>query len=233
MRRTRPGGPYSLTSPHVGGPVRAGEAEIASTREQHPALPGRAAGYLAVVLAAACAVLLPLALSGPAPQWPRVGLLALLHLCLESLAQGARTPCARFWRWLRGRPAEETPADPRGSGFFPVLFAGVLMLPPAAAALVALPGALLGPAAPPRGLRRVWNAAQLALAAAAAAEVFRLLGGSRLLLGTRFPGAALGALAAILTFCLVNGALVAGMVRLTCAGAGPGALRGLDRKSVV
>ncbi|MFE1322445.1 HD-GYP domain-containing protein [Kitasatospora phosalacinea] len=186
-------------------------------------------GYLAVVLVAAFAVLLPLAVTGPRPDWPRIGLLALLHMCLESLAQGARTPCARVWRWLRGRGVDEGAADPRGSGFFPVLFAGVLMLPPAAAALVALPGALLGPAAHPRGLRRVWNAAQLALAAAAAAEVFRLLGGARLLLGTRFPGAAYGALAAILTFCLVNGLLVAGMVRLSCGTAGPGVLRGLRR----
>ncbi|WP_282202506.1 HD-GYP domain-containing protein [Kitasatospora fiedleri] len=178
---------------------------------------------------AASAVLLPLATVGPGLDWPRIGLLALLHMCLESLAQGARTPCARLWRRLRGRPADEAPADPRGSGFFPVLFAGVLMLPPAAAALVALPGALLGPAVPPRALRRVWNAAQLALAAAAAAEVFRLLGGARLLLGTRFPGAALGALAAILTFCLVNGVLVTGMVRLTCGSASPGAARALRR----
>ncbi|MFI9782435.1 HD-GYP domain-containing protein [Kitasatospora sp. NPDC051984] len=185
--------------------------------------------YLAAVLTAATAALLPLWASWPTLDWPRIGLLALLHLCLESLAQGAPTPCARVWRWLRGRSGPEPAADPRGSGFFPVLFAGVLMLPPAAAALVALPGALLGPAQQPRNLRRVWNAAQLALASAISAEVFRLLGGSRLLLGTRFPGAAFGALAAILTFCLVNGALVAGMVRLTCGSAGHGVIRKLRR----
>ncbi|GAA4863909.1 HD-GYP domain-containing protein [Kitasatospora terrestris] len=162
--------------------------------------------------------------SGGQVDWPRVALLALLHGCLESLAQGAPTPCARLWYRLRGRTVPEAPAEggPRGGSFFPVLFAAVLMLPPAAAALVAVPGALLGPTTAPRTLRRVWNAAQLALAAFAAAAVFRVLGGERLLAGSRFPGAALGALAAVLAFCLVNGVLVGVMRRLAGCRSGTG-----------
>ncbi|GAA2752200.1 HD-GYP domain-containing protein [Kitasatospora cinereorecta] len=181
-----------------------------------------ALGYVAVVLFAALGCLAPLAYGGHTGgdgeplDWPRIVLLAVLHLCLESLAQGRPTPCARLWRRLRGRPVADAPEPPgpRGSSFFPVLFAGVLMLPPTGAALVAVPGALVGHSAAPRTLRRVWNAAQLALAAYTASGVFRLAGGERLLLGARFPGAALAVLAAVLAFCLVNGVLVAAMRRL-------------------
>ena len=56
-------------------------------------------------------------------------------------------------------------AGPPSPGtFYPVLLAGAFLLPPAAAALVALPGALLSRVEQrPRWLRRVWRAAQLAL----------------------------------------------------------------------
>lgn len=176
--------------------------------------------YVALVLLGALGGLLPLVVPGPGwltgpVDWPRVGLLAFLHLCWGALAQGGPTPCLRLLRVVLRRP-EQPPPTPEQAGpvFLPVLFAGVLMLPPAAAALVALPAALTTASAAPRAVRRAWNAAQLGLSAFAAAVLFRLLHGPELLLGSRFPGAVLPALAAVLLFCLVNSALVAGMLRL-------------------
>ncbi|GAA1968091.1 HD-GYP domain-containing protein [Kitasatospora viridis] len=155
-----------------------------------------------------------------AVDWPRVALLAFLHACWESLAQGLPTPCLRAARRLRdalrrgGRPALRADQLPSGPGsFLPVLFAGVLMLPPAAAALVALPAAVTGAEAD--RLRRAFNAAQFALAAWTASAVFRALAGPRLLLGARYPAELLPAFAAVLAFCLVNGVLVAGIRLLT------------------
>ena len=158
-------------------------------------------------------------------DWPKTALLAFLHACWESVAQGLPTPCLRLARRIgslaarlagreQQRPAAEEspePSRPSANAFLPVLFAGVLMLPPAAAALVALPAALSGAASSPRVLRRLWNAAQFALAAWCAACLFHLLAGPRLLLGARYPAALLPPLAAVLAFCLVNGVLVAGV----------------------
>ncbi len=175
-----------------------------------------------VLLAALACLLAPVlpfsrraeVLAGPV-DWPGLTLLAFLHACWDALAQGLPTPCLRLIRaLLRREPAVAEPAPATGSAFFPVLFAGVLMLPPAAAALVALPAAFSGPTRAHGSLRRAWNAAQLSLAAFGAGVVFRLGSGPQLLLGSRFPGAVLPALAAIAVFCLVNGALVAGMRRL-------------------
>jgi len=205
-------------------PRATSNRQVGESRRERAALPCAAVRYVAVVLSAAAACLLTLALPSTAPagwlggpvDWPRVALLAFLHACWDALAQGLPTPCFRLGRRLLRRevPAAE-PVRPTGPAFFPVLFAGVLMLPPAAAALVALPAALSGHATAPRALRRAWNAAQLALAAFGAAAVFGLLDGPRLLLGSRFPGAILPALAAVAAFCLVNSALVGGMRRLT------------------
>lgn len=171
-----------------------------------------------VLLAAAVCLLSPAVVPGlrGAVDWPRVGLLVFLHACWDALAQGLPTPCFRLARRIARRPvACAEPAPRPGVAFFPVLFAGALMLPPAAAALIAVPAALSAHAPEPwRRLRRCWNAAQLALAAFAAAVVFRLLGGPQLLLGSRFPGAVLPVLAAVAVFCLVNAGLVAGMRRL-------------------
>ncbi|MFE6871861.1 HD-GYP domain-containing protein [Kitasatospora sp. NPDC057692] len=173
------------------------------------------------VLAACCLLtLLPLpAPAGSAPwpagpvDWPKVGLLAFLHTCWESLAQGLATPCLRLTLVLLRRPPlrARRPVRPGVNAFFPVLFAGVLMLPPAAAGLVAVPAALLGAAEAEGRRRQVWNGAQLALSAFAASAVFHLLAGPQLLLGSRFPAALLPAFAALGAFCLVNGALVGGM----------------------
>ncbi|MFG2147741.1 HD-GYP domain-containing protein [Streptomyces sp. NPDC048696] len=157
----------------------------------------RAALLGAVVAAGACA--LPVAL-GPVP-WGALGLLAGLYALCE---WPARCPL------LLGR----TSVPPVSGSFFPVLLAAAFLLPPAAAALVAVPGALLAPVEePPRAARRVWRAAQLALAVCAAAGAHELLGG-RAALGSAartpapdFPYALLPAGVAALVFCLVLTAL--------------------------
>ncbi|MGV2917937.1 HD-GYP domain-containing protein, partial [Streptomyces alfalfae] len=78
---------------------------------------------------------------GPHTPWPAVALLAVLYAGCEHEALLDR---------LAGRTgAAARRRAPRGPGtLFPVLLAGVFLLPPAAAALVAVPGAL--PARPPR-----------------------------------------------------------------------------------
>ncbi|MFF1479544.1 HD domain-containing phosphohydrolase [Streptomyces sp. NPDC058301] len=182
---------------------------------QRRALPwgARAALLGAVVAAGACA--LPVARASV--PWGAFGLLAGLYALCEwparcpLLASGvspARTKL-RAWGWV---------TVPIGSGsFFPVLLAAAFLLPPPAAALVAVPGALLARVEqPPRSPRRVWRAAQLALAVGAAAEVYGRLGGREALGGTRaalaplapdFPYVLLPAGAAALVFCAVLTAL--------------------------
>ncbi|MFG2717585.1 HD-GYP domain-containing protein [Streptomyces sp. NPDC048416] len=151
----------------------------------------------AVVGGAACA----LPVLRQAAPWPAVALLAGLYALCE---WPARCPV------LAGRVNV-----PIASGsFFPVLLAAVFLLPPAAAALVAVPGALIAYVEEePRRLRRVWHAAQLAIAATAAARIHALLGGRAALGGggagaaPDFPYALLPAGAAALVFCLVLTAL--------------------------
>lgn len=101
--------------------------------------------------------------------------------------------------------------------FFPVLLTGAFLLPPAAAALVPLPGALIGRVEPRHaGARHAWHAAQLALAAWASAQVCALVDGSLSVpaYGTGsgpgsapfvpgFPALLVAAAAAALTFCVV------------------------------
>ncbi|MEV6109434.1 HD-GYP domain-containing protein [Streptomyces sp. NPDC051940] len=88
------------------------------------------------------------------------------------------------------------------AGFYPVLLAGAFLLEPAEAVLVAVPGALFSSV---RGehaaLRRVWRAAQLGLAAAAAAAVCRLTAHDRLE-QPAFPELLLPGLGVALVFCL-------------------------------
>ncbi|MEW2298697.1 HD-GYP domain-containing protein [Streptomyces sp. NPDC006655] len=101
-----------------------------------------------------------------------------------------------------------------GGTFYPVLLAGAFLLPPPAAALVPLPGALLCPAAHrPQALRRIWRAAELALAVWAAGLVHRVLGGGDAVMGCDFPYALLPCAAAVLAFCGVL-ALLDGGIRV-------------------
>ncbi|RSS82680.1 HD-GYP domain-containing protein [Streptomyces sp. WAC06614] len=109
---------------------------------------------------------------------------------------------------------------PEGIGsFLPVLLAAVYLLPPAAAALVAVPGALAGPVVQrPAGVRRIWHAAQQAGAAWAAAHAFALLHGPAALGGggqdwvADFPYVLLPAAVAAAVFCLVLTALDGGIL---------------------
>ncbi|KKD05753.1 HD-GYP domain-containing protein [Streptomyces sp. WM6386] len=99
--------------------------------------------------------------------------------------------------------------------FYPVLLAGAFLLPPPAAALVALPGALLSPVAQrPRSLRRIWRAAQLAVAVWAASRVHWALGGRDAVVAPDFPYVLVPAGAAVIAFCLVLTVLDGGILTL-------------------
>ncbi|MGW1215802.1 HD-GYP domain-containing protein [Streptomyces sp. NPDC002499] len=143
------------------------------------AVPARARAYVACAVLGALSCLLPLP-TVETPWWA-VGLLALVYAGCEQAA-------AR-WRFA--------------GTFYPVLLAGAFLLPPPAAALVPLPGALLSRVDQRQPwLRRLWRAAQLALAVWAAARVHWALGGRDAVVGSDFPYALVPAGAAVLAFCL-------------------------------
>ncbi|MFI0982947.1 HD-GYP domain-containing protein [Streptomyces sp. NPDC021093] len=127
--------------------------------------------------------------------WDAVALLAFLYAACELLPS-----CGLFRHRVSAGPA----------AFFPVPLAAVFLLPPSAAALVAVPGALLGRVTRrPRAVRRVWRAAELALAAWAASYLRTVLEG-RPAGGPPhdgavpdFPYALLSAGAAVAGFCAV------------------------------
>ncbi|WP_405648366.1 HD-GYP domain-containing protein [Streptomyces sp. NBC_00019] len=99
--------------------------------------------------------------------------------------------------------------------FYPVLLAGAFLLPPPAAALVALPGALLSPVAQrPRAIRRIWRAAQLAVAVWTASRVHWALGGRDAVVTPDFPYVLVPAGAAVIAFCLVLTVLDGGILAL-------------------
>ncbi|NBE51114.1 HD-GYP domain-containing protein [Streptomyces boluensis] len=165
-------------------------------------VPVRAWAYIGCVALCAALCAGP-ALTSAGTPWGAVALLAVLYAGCEQI-----TRC----RFLGQRA-------PRGMvAFFPVLLAGAFLLPPAAAALVAVPGAVFArversPATP----RRIWRGAQLAVACAAAATVHVALGGRELLAaGTPptpdFPAALAPATAAALAFALVVAALDGGIL---------------------
>ncbi|MBA2944435.1 HD-GYP domain-containing protein [Streptomyces himalayensis] len=152
--------------------------------------------FIACVTVAAVACAVP-ALT-PRTPWLAVALLALLYAGCEQ--------APRFR--IAGRRA------PEGMGtFFPVLLAGAFLLPPAAAALVAVPGGLLAPVEQrPQGVRRVWRAAQLALSAWAAATVQAPLGGLGAVTAADFPYVLVPVGAAVLAFCCVLSYLDSGIL---------------------
>ncbi|MER5939160.1 HD-GYP domain-containing protein [Streptomyces sp. NPDC001928] len=99
--------------------------------------------------------------------------------------------------------------------FYPVLLAGAFLLSPPAAALVAVPGALIAPAGGrPQPLRRVWRAAQLVVAVWVAARVHWELGERDAVVASDFPYALVPAAAAVLAFCLVLTVLDGGILAL-------------------
>ncbi|WP_405821974.1 HD-GYP domain-containing protein [Streptomyces sp. NBC_01390] len=145
--------------------------------------------------------------------WGAVALFAALCAACEQLAVG------RFG----GGPGYEGPgaAGPGGTGggpprwHTPVLLAGAFLLPPAAAALVPLPGALLvrGAERTPWP-RRLWRAGQLGIGAWTASRVHWSLGGPDTVVSSYFPYALAAAGAAVVAFCLVLALLDGGILAL-------------------
>ncbi|MFD3619788.1 HD domain-containing phosphohydrolase [Streptomyces sp. NPDC058676] len=155
------------------------------------AVPARARVYVTCVVLGALCCLLPLP-TARTPWWAVVLLAALYGGCERVAAR---------WRFT--------------GMFCPVLLAGAFLLPPSAAALVVLPGALLSRVEQrPRWLRRVWRAAQLVVGVWAAAGVHRALDGRDAVLASDFPYALGPAAAAVLAFCLVLTVLDGGILAL-------------------
>ncbi|WP_329337330.1 HD-GYP domain-containing protein [Streptomyces sp. NBC_01352] len=153
------------------------------------AIPARARVYVACVVLGALCCLLPLP-TVRTPWWA-VLLLAALYAGCERVA-------AR-WRFT--------------GTFYPVLLAGAFLLPPPAAALVAVPGALLsGVEQRPRWLRRLWRAAQLVVGVWVAARVHGALDGRDAVGASDFPYALAPAGAAVLAFCLALTVLDGGIL---------------------
>ncbi|MCX5399635.1 HD-GYP domain-containing protein [Streptomyces sp. NBC_00102] len=149
--------------------------------------------------------------SGGEPlAWQTLGLLAALYLAGELPGR-----CPFF--------GERVPV--RAGSFFPFLLAAAFLLPPSAAALVAVPGALAGRVEhKPSAARRIWRAAQLAVTLWAASSVFGALAGPAALGGPHgpdgqrgavpdFPYVLLPACAAALAFSLLL-ALLDGAIRI-------------------
>ncbi|MEU6891660.1 HD-GYP domain-containing protein [Streptomyces sp. NPDC046557] len=171
-------------------------------------LPWGARALIVCAVLAACGCVAP-ALRDSGTPWPAVALLCVLCLGCELL---------KSCRLLGNRV-------PEGMGaFFPVVLAAVFLLPPAAAALVALPGGLAAPVVQrPVRVRRTWHAAQQAIAAWAAGQVYRLLDGPAMLGGAGpgvepaarvadFPYAVFPSAVAAVVFCLVLTALDGGIL---------------------
>ncbi|MET8631291.1 HD-GYP domain-containing protein [Streptomyces sp. NPDC004680] len=162
-----------------------------------------------------CAVLAALLCAAPALDLPAAPLWAVVLLA-ALYAGSEQIPLPRVLDRARAGERLAGPGAGEGVGtFFPVLLAGAFLLPPAAAVLVPLPGALLVPGAGrPPWLRRSWRAAQLVLAVWAASHVHGALGGRDAVAGPHFPYALLTAGAAVLAFCLTLTALDAGILAL-------------------
>lgn len=193
-------------------------------------VPRSARVLIGCALLVAAASVLPALRPGAHTPWHAVLLLAAVYAVCE--LPGRWPPAARA---LGGGPAEG-PGPGTGS-FFAVLLAAALLLPPSAAALTALPGAVLAPVEqPPAAPRRAWRAAQLALAVWAAAHVGQALQCPGAL-GRGpdtpdFPYVLLPTGATALTFCLVLTVLEGG-IRATAERRSPRtAWRGLLGRSL-
>ncbi|MGW5479889.1 HD-GYP domain-containing protein [Streptomyces sp. NPDC004008] len=165
-----------------------------------------------------CAVLGALGCLAPLPDlsvsWWAVALLAALYVGCEQLPLPRTLGRTRAGRTTPAPPGGHRVPDGMGT-FYPVLLAGAFLLPPAAAALVPLPGALGAHGAErPSWPRRAWRAARLSLAVWAASSVHRSLGGPTAVTGPHFPHALLTAAAAVVAFCLVLTALDGGILAL-------------------
>ncbi|MGW9025321.1 HD-GYP domain-containing protein [Streptomyces sp. NPDC055722] len=181
---------------------------------------------------------------GPVRPWARVyvGCVVLAALvCVAPLADlsvawwAIALPAALYAgceQIVRCRPLSTRAPEGLGT-FFPVLLAAAFLLPPPAAALVPLPGALLTRVGErPPWLRRVWRAAQLVLAVWAASRVHWALGGRDAVAGPRFPYALLTAGAAVVAFCLTLTLLDGGVLALAEGVPARMAWRGLFLRSL-
>ncbi|GAB3180233.1 HD domain-containing phosphohydrolase [Streptomyces incanus] len=176
------------------------------------ALPARARVYVTGVVVAGLLCLLPAvplppaplpqllpAAPGPDTPWGAVASLAVLYAGCERLARSRHL----------GAP------NPGGT-FHPVLLAAAFLLPPSAAALVALPGALLIPVEQrPFLTRRIWRAGQLTLVVWAASRAHLAAGGREAVADGDVPAALGAAGASVLVFCLVLTLLDRGILELT------------------
>ncbi|MDQ1036246.1 putative nucleotidyltransferase with HDIG domain [Streptomyces sp. V3I8] len=175
------------------------------------------------------------AVPSPGTHAPRAAVVLLAALCAAcELLTGSR---------LTGsRPAGDRKPDGAGApaeggaslGWHtPVMLAAAFLLPPPAAALVPLPGALLARAGQrPRLLRRVWRAAQLALCTWTASRVHWTLGGRDAVVTSDFPYALVTAGAAVVAFCLVLTVLDGGILALAERVPPRAAWRGLFLRSL-
>ncbi|MFJ2606045.1 HD-GYP domain-containing protein [Streptomyces sp. NPDC091279] len=139
--------------------------------------------------------------------------LRVVIACAGVAAVGCLLPLPALWTPWRAvlllavvyAGCEQAAARWRFAGtFYPVLLAAAFLLPPSAAALVPLPGALLSRVE--RGTpwpRRIWRAAHLVLAVRAAGSTHWALGGRGAVVASDLPCALAAAAAAVLVFCLV------------------------------
>ncbi|WP_406282986.1 HD-GYP domain-containing protein [Embleya sp. NBC_00896] len=102
---------------------------------------------------------------------------------------------------------------------FPLVCAGVLLLPAGAAATIAVPGVLIARARTADVCPRVVNAAHLVFAIAAGSGVYELLGGSRDLTASELPAGLLPVGVAGVALYVVSGLLDAAYVTATEAAA--------------
>ncbi|MGG2458614.1 HD-GYP domain-containing protein [Streptomyces sp. RGM 3693] len=162
-------------------------------------LPTAARVYIGCAALAAALCAAPAVRLGAAAPWTGALALGALYGLCERIR---RCP-------LTDGPARHATGPDASPGTFPpgwatpVVLAGSFLLPPPLAVLVAVPGGLLAPAAHPwPAARRLWHTAELALAAWAAAHVFRAAGPVAPA-AAPLPELLLPALAAAGTFCAV------------------------------
>ncbi|MEV7287373.1 HD-GYP domain-containing protein [Streptomyces sp. NPDC093252] len=172
------------------------------------ARPAQARVYIAGTALTALACLTPVI--GLRTPWWAVAALAVLHAAGERLAR------RRF-----------------AGTCYPVLLAGAFLLPPPAAALVVLPGALLAEVEEsPRGWRRLWRAARLVVAVWTATHAHWVFGGRDAVVASDFPYALVPATAAVLAFGLALTALDGGILVLAEGVPARRAWRGLLSRSL-
>ena len=136
-------------------------------------LPAAARVYIGCAALAAALCAAPALRLGAAAPWTGALALGTLHGLCERIRR-----CPLTDGEPRRAPGPDGPPGTFPPGWAaPVLLAGSFLLPPPLAALVAVPGAALAPAARPWPVaRRLWHTAELALAAWASAQVFRAVG---------------------------------------------------------